>query len=119
SNFPAEYMLAKSVEFTPPVISSPEPGIRNVTLRGSATAPTFFMRILGFESIDVSALATASRRDVNLMLVLDRSGSLHETRANAWVAVQEAASFFVDQFDDSRDQLGLVSFGSGAAVDVP
>ncbi len=119
SNFPPEYMLAKAVDFTPPVISSPEPGIRNVTLHGSATAPTFFMRILGFESIDVSALATASRRDVNLMLVLDRSGSLHETRANAWVSVQEAASFFVDQFDDSRDQVGLVSFGSGANVDVP
>jgi len=119
SNFPTDYMLARSVTFQPPVISAPEPGIRDVVFSGAATAPTFFMRILGFNSIDVSASATASRRDVNLMLVIDRSGSLHPSKADAWRDVQEAAAFFVEQFDDSRDQVGLVSFGTGAHVDAP
>ena len=119
SNFPTNYMLAKSVSFTPPNISSPSPGIRDVFLSGEAIAPTFFMRILGFDSLRVSASATASRRDVNMMLVLDRSASLHPDLANAWVDVQEGATFFVDQFDDSRDRLGLVTFGSGANVDAP
>lgn len=118
SNFPTDYMLARSVQFNPPVVTSPSPGIRDVFFSGAATAPTFFMRILGFESIDVSASATASRRDVNLMLVIDRSASLHPSRADAWGDVQEAATFFVEQFDDSRDQVGLVSFGTGANVDV-
>lgn len=119
SNFPDDYMLAKSVTFDPPVITTPSAGIRDVVLSGAATAPTFFMRILGFNSLDVTATATASRRDVNLMLVVDRSASLHPTRANAWGDVQEAAKFFVEQFDDSRDKVGLVSFGSSANVDVP
>jgi hypothetical protein len=118
SNFPDNFMLAKEVTFDPPVITTPAAGIRDVALSGAATAPTFFMRILGFNSIDVSAIATASRRDVNMMLVLDRSGSLHPSRANAWADVQQAAKFFVEQFDDTRDKVGLVTFGTGANVDV-
>lgn len=119
SNFPDDFMLAQDVSFNPPVITTPAAGIRDVVLSGAATAPTFFMRILGFNSIDVSAVATASRRDVNMMLVVDRSASLHPSRANAWGDVQQAAKFFVDQFDDSRDKVGLVSFGTGAKIDVP
>ncbi|MBI1353405.1 MAG: VWA domain-containing protein [Acidobacteria bacterium] len=117
TNFPSDYMLAKGVNFTPPVVSTPEPGIRDVFLSGEAIAPTFFMRILGFNSLEVSASATASRRDVNMMLVLDRSASLHPDLANAWGDVQEAAIFFVEQFDDARDKLGVVTFGTGAHVD--
>ena len=77
------------------------------------------MRIWGFDDLPISSGATAARRDVNLVLVLDRSGSLHPSNADAWDDVQVAAQFFVEQFDDSRDRLGLVTFGSNAAVDVP
>jgi hypothetical protein len=52
------------------------------------------------------------------MLVLDRSASLHPSNADAWDDVQAAATFFVEQFDDSRDRIGLVTFGTNAAVDV-
>jgi hypothetical protein len=77
------------------------------------------MRIWGFDELPIQAGATAARRDVNLMLVLDRSASLHPINADAWDDVQDAAKFFVEQFDDSRDRLGLVTFGTSAAVDVP
>lgn len=118
ANFPEGFLMTKDVSFTPPAITSPEPGVRNVALTGSAKAPTFFMRIWGFNELPISAGATAARRDVNLMLVLDRSASLHPDNADAWDDVQAAARFFVEQFDDSRDRLGLVTFGTSAAVDV-
>lgn len=119
SNFPDGLMLAKDVEFTAPVITSPSPGVRKVSLTGKAKAPTFFMRIWGFDELPISSGAEAVRRDVNLVLVLDRSASLHPNNADAWDDVQDAATFFVEQFDDSRDRVGLVTFGTSAAVDVP
>ena len=119
SNFPDGFLLASNVQLSTPTITAPEPGVRNVTLTGRASAPTFFMRIWGFDDLPISSGATAARRDVNLMLVLDRSASLHPIRADAWDDVQAAARFFVEQFDDSRDRIGLVTFGTGAAVDVP
>jgi hypothetical protein len=118
SNFPEGFLLAKDVSYTAPAITTPQPGIRNVVINGRAKAPTFFMRIWGFDELQVESGATASRRDVNLVLVLDRSASLHPSNADAWDDVQQAATFFVEQFDDSRDRLGLVTFGTGAAVDV-
>ena len=118
SNFPDDFLLAKDIGYDGPFIETPEPGVRTVSLEGRAKAPTFFMRIWGFNELSVKSGATASRRDVNLMLVLDRSASLHPSNASAWDDVQQAAIFFVEQFDDSRDRLGLVTFGTSAAVDV-
>jgi Flp pilus assembly protein TadG len=119
SNFPDGYLLAKDVQYDAPAVTTPEPGVRNVVLGGTAKAPTFFMRIWGFNELRVEAGATASRRDVNLILVLDRSASLHPNNADAWDDVQQAATYFVEQFDDSRDRMGLVTFGTSAAVDIP
>ena len=118
ANFPNDFLLAKDIGFDGPVIAAPEPGMRTVWLEGRAKAPTFFMRIWGLEQLQVRSSATASRRDVNMILVLDRSASLHPSNANAWDDVQQAATFFVEQFDDTRDRLGLVTFGTSAAVDV-
>jgi hypothetical protein len=66
------------------------------------------MRILGVETMDVNSAAIAAVPPVDLVLVLDQSGSL-ET-ADAFDDLQDAARLFVDYFDDGIDQLGLVSF---------
>ena len=76
------------------------------------------MRIAGYDSLTLRASAVAARRDVNMMLVVDRSASLHPNNADAWDDVQEATTFFVSQFDDARDQVGLVTFGTSSQVDV-
>ena len=52
---------------------------RTVTVRGSVRAPVFFMSILGFGGATVNAVGQASRRDVNLILVLDHSASMSAT----------------------------------------
>ncbi len=93
------------------------PGMREVRVITEAEAPTFFMRMFGWDTIQVKASAYAARRDVNVMVVLDRSASL--ASVGAWDDVQRAAITFVEQFDNNRDRVGVVTFGTGGNIDVP
>ena len=92
-----------------------KPGMREVRINTIAEAPTFFMRYFGVDKVVVRSSAYAARRDVNVVVVLDRSASLKS--ANAWDDVQESAITFVQKFDNNRDRVGLVTFGTGANVD--
>jgi Flp pilus assembly protein TadG len=116
-NLPTGYLATGAPSYTPnpPVIVSETDGSQSISLVGSATSPTFFMNLFGYRGIPVKAYSKASRRDVNVVLVLDRSTSLD--MAHAWDDVQAAAKTFVQQFDDTRDKIGLVSFGSSSKVD--
>jgi Flp pilus assembly protein TadG len=82
------------------------PHIRNVTVAASTTAPTYFMKYLNFSSVNMTANGNASRRDVVVMMVLDRSGSMAGTCDD----MLTAAKLFTGQFAAGRDQIGLVSF---------
>jgi hypothetical protein len=93
------------------------PGMREIRVETEAEAPTFFMRIFGVDGVAVRAGAYAARRDVNIVVVIDRSGSLK--KAGAWDDVQDAAVNFIEQFDNNRDRLGVVTFGSAANIDYP
>lgn len=84
------------------------PNLRNVTITATTTVPTYFMRFLNFTSTTISATGNASRRDVIVMMVLDRSGSMQN--ANACGTMKTAAKLFTGQFAAGRDQIGLVSF---------
>lgn len=134
SNFPVGSLLASSVSFSsPPKIygsaipagadpnfeNDPNvpPGVRELRVAGQVTVPTMFMRIFGKDSITVASSAIASRQDVNLVLVLDRSRSLWNS--GAWDDVQDAAKTFIGFFDNNADRVGLVSFGTSANVDYP
>jgi len=48
-----------------------------VTVTATTTAPTYFMKLWGKNGTAVGALGQASRRDVVIMLVLDRSASMN------------------------------------------
>jgi hypothetical protein len=122
SNFPPNFMLSTARSHTVPVITNPAPGMRQVQLRGDAQVPTFFMRWAGYTSLPVAASAIAVRRDVNLMLVLDRSGSMKRAPGGnpgptAFDDLKSASLDFVNRFDNTTDRVGMVSFGSGSHLD--
>ena len=89
--------------------------VRTVSLAASVNVPLIFMRILGFSAGTVTATATASRRDVVMVLVIDRSGSMGAELG----AVQQGATYFVNQFAEGRDKLGLVLMSGSSYVAYP
>lgn len=91
--------------------------LRSVTVQATATAPLYFMPILGFNTATVAATGESTRRDANIVLIIDRSGSM--SSAGACGTMIASAQNFVNDFVDGRDQLGLVSFQTTASVDYP
>lgn len=79
-----------------------------VEVSATRTIPTTLMRLLGNKEIPVAAAAVAAIPPVDLVFVIDQSGSLH--RADAWGDLQDASRQFVKNFDDNIDQVGMVSF---------
>ena len=85
---------------------------RTVVGTASATLPLSMMALVGFRSTNITVNATAQRRDVNLMLVLDHSGSMSQVIGS----LRTDAIDFVNQFASGRDRLGLVVFGGSDFV---
>jgi Mg-chelatase subunit ChlD len=83
-------------------------GENTVSVSANEIMPTTFMRVLGQTQVDVGSIAEATVPPLDIVLVLDQSGSLKAM--NAWDDLQNAARGFVDHFDNNIDQMGLVSF---------
>lgn len=111
ANFPPDWMGVSTVN-DPTVTwpTSPNPATAIIDVQGQIDAPTWFMRILGFNSVHLTAVGQATRRDVNILLILDRSGSL-QTAGNC-VPLRQAAAFFVNLFSNNRDRMGMYTFGT-------
>jgi Flp pilus assembly protein TadG len=90
---------------------------RSVSVTAFVTAPLYFLRWLGSTNTTVSATATAVRRDVNVAVVIDRSGSLQTSGSCA--PLKAAAVSFVNKFANGRDNLSLVTFASSSRADFP
>ena len=88
---------------------------RTVTIQANVNVPLYFLRLLGFTTASLQDSGQASRRDVNVMLVLDRSGSMD--RSGSCKPMITAAQSFTNVFVDGRDQLGLVTFQTTGKVD--
>jgi hypothetical protein len=108
ANFPTGYLGTTG---TTPSITVAQSNLNTLTVTTTATtnSPLYFMRILGGTTAVAGAVGKASRRDVNLMLVLDRSGSMLGTPCSDMIT---ASKTFVNMFVNGRDRLGLVTFGS-------
>ncbi len=118
ANFPTGFMGTSSVTdpTTDPGFYSlqtvPATGANVVTVTASAKLPTTFMRLGNFTEVTVTSAGEATRRMVDLSLVLDVSSSI----GAKWPAVRDAARTFVNAFDDKNDRLSLVFYGNGASV---
>src|SRR6185312_5047835 len=95
--------------------NTPTSGTRRVTVSASVTVPLYFMRILGQSSATVAASGVSQRRDVDIILVIDRSYSMQI--AGVCGTLISSAKSFVNNFDDTRDTLSLISFSTTANAD--
>ncbi len=104
SNAAVSVSIAAPVQPTDPII---------VNIQVSADVQLYFMSLIGHPTIHLGGSAQTSRRDVNVVLVLDRSGSM------AWVCgtMKNDAENFVSRFVNGRDSMGLITFMSFAEVD--
>lgn len=116
ANFPAGFLGTKnmSLPVIPPT-DDPVTRVRTVKVTAGADVSLYFMPILGYGVTHISAVAQTSRRDINIMMVLDRSGSM----GNACNPMKLNAQNFSDGFSNGNDTLGVVTFIATAKVDFP
>jgi Flp pilus assembly protein TadG len=118
ANFPTGFMGTTSVTnpSTDPsffaLTTDPTTGVNVINIQATAVMPTSFMRLGGFTDVTVSSAGEATRRMVDLSLILDVSSSI----GWRWPYVRDAARAFVDSFDGAHDRLSLILFGNGANV---
>ena len=74
-----------------------------------------------FEKITIVSSGAAQQRDVEIMLVLDKSGSMGWNGGQPIADLKVAAKSFLDFFEltQDNDKFGLITFASGVEVNVP
>ena len=107
ANFPNGFWGSTTSLTTPAVTENDITKIRYVTIHATATIPLYFLRVFGVPTVTIGTSAQAARRDANIIIILDRSGSM----SGAISQLVTSADWFVGQFAPGRDQVGLVTFG--------
>lgn len=109
ANFPQDHFGTTGI--APLItINESQARMRTVTVDATRRAPLYFMPILGEHYADVRVIGQATRRDSNVILVLDRSGSMQINGSVPYM--KSAATNFAQKFANGTDQLGLIAFGS-------
>jgi len=113
ANFPAGFMGSSLASGPTVTITTDNASGRNVvSVSASATVPTTFMRLGNFTQVTVNGSAEATRRMVDLSLVLDVSGSI----GSKWPTVRDASRSFIGAFDAAHDRVALMTFSNGSLV---
>jgi Flp pilus assembly protein TadG len=121
-NFPTGYAgtpamgTAGAVSFNAVELSD-----HRIQVTGSVTALAYLAQLFGVNQVLTSASGVAKKNEVEIMLVLDRSGSMGLGYGNAIVDLKAGAKSFVGFFKDTqdKDKLGMISFATGVKVDFP
>jgi Flp pilus assembly protein TadG len=114
SNFPAGFLGTINLTVTS-TAATDATSLRSVTTGATVDLPLIFMRFFGSNTTRIAASAVATRRDVNIMIIMDRSTSL--TGSGACAPLKAAAVGFVEKFSEGRDNLGLITFGTSSKVE--
>jgi Flp pilus assembly protein TadG len=111
ANFPANYLMSTAtlndvgVSFSASEVT--------ITVSASATMPTSLFGGFNTGPMSPGVLTETKRKDLDMVLVLDTSGSLSGSAAN----VRSSAVTFLGQFNADRDRVGLTHFAFGSIVD--
>lgn len=113
ANISSNYMLSQpSLTSTTVTFNG---GMATIDVRAQAPMPVSLMQVMGFTSLTPTAYAQTIRKDLDMALVVDTSGSLSSTGA----AVRSATTTFLNQFNVTQDRVALIHFASGTEVDNP
>jgi Flp pilus assembly protein TadG len=87
-----------------------------VDVTGHATSPAIMAQLLGIHDVPVSSAGAAQMRAVEIMMVLDRSGSMG---GQPFADLKVASKGFLDYFTDSQatDKIGLISFSTSVKIE--
>jgi Flp pilus assembly protein TadG len=131
SNFPSGYMNTDTSNRSVSATLTPQTnGTLLINVTGSVSIPTYFMRWVGVNNITVSAKGQATRRNLVMMLVLDKSSSMGSrtssvgtmptsidySSAQSCEAMVYTAGQFIQNFSP-YDTIGLVTFNNTATLD--
>lgn len=111
ANFPANYMMSSAtlndvgVSFSGSEVT--------ISVSASANMPTALFGGFASGVLAPSVVTETKRKDLDMVLVMDVSGSLAPAAAN----VRTSATTFLNQFNMVRDRVGLVRFAFGGIVD--
>jgi Flp pilus assembly protein TadG len=92
-------------------------GNQSVTVTGTVYWQPIFLRLVLASPVPITQSATVGRAPLYMSLVLDQSYSMTQNGGSA--ALPPAVTDFVNQFDDTSDHVGVVSFATFATVGVP
>lgn len=105
----------RSVSFT---ATKSEEHAGMLTVTGRATSVGVLSRLFGVTYVPTAAAGVAQKNRVEIMLILDRSGSMDGTPLRN---LKTAAKAFLEYYKDTQDEdkLGLVTFATGVNVRAP
>ncbi|PWU03954.1 MAG: hypothetical protein C5B51_17840 [Terriglobia bacterium] len=115
ANFQDGYMWSGNLSVTS-VAATDAQNLRSITTTASVDLPLIFLRFFRVNATTLTASSKATRRDANVMIIMDRSGSLQQS--GACTPLKAAAVNFVEKFAEGRDNMGLITFATSSRVDV-
>ena len=113
ANFTAGYLGTTNTVLTTPNLAS-SGGLNSVTVTASTDVPSYFMKYFEKGATTITARGVAARQAANIMMVLDRSGSMAGTPCSQMIT---AAKQFTGIFTPGVDRIGLVTFAEAVSVD--
>ncbi len=111
ANLPSGKLLALNPTLSAPTVTNDTGAVR-VQYSATVDAPLFFARWFGRDKLTITAATTAARRDRNIVLVLDYSGSVQPVLAD----IKTASKAFVNSFSETTDQVGLAVFSTSGRL---
>ncbi len=86
-------------------------GTNRVSVTGNVDALPVLAQLFGVTNVPVSAVGVAKKNKVEIMMILDRSGSMQGSKI---AALKTAAISFLNNFQTTQaeDKVGLISFGA-------
>jgi|WetSurMetagenome_2_1015567.scaffolds.fasta_scaffold92600_2 Flp pilus assembly protein TadG len=82
-----------------------------ISVTGNATAVSVLAQMFGVSSVPVSSTGVGRKKKVEIMMILDRSGSMAGSKMTS---LKTAALSFFSHFEDTQDEdkLGLISYAA-------